>query len=34
MLCICCPPKILGDFYRVPEKSPELSVDNMNIACE
>ena len=34
MLCTFCPPTILGDFYRIPEKLPELSADKMYRACE
>ena len=38
MLCIYiyiyCPLTILGDFYRIPEKSPKTSADKMNRACE
>ena len=28
MLCSSCPPMILGDFYRIPEQSPNSSADN------
>ena len=34
MLCTFCPPTILGDLYRIPEKSPKSSADKMNRACE
>ena len=36
MLCTFCLPTILGDFYRIPEKSPKSSVDKINSlrACE
>ena len=35
MLCtLCCPPTILGGFYRIPEKSPKSFTDKMNRACE
>ena len=34
MLCTFCPPTILSDFYRIPEKSPKSSADKMNRACE
>ena len=34
MLCACCPPTILGDFYRIPEKPPKSSADKMQRACE
>ena len=34
MLCTFCPLTILGDFYRIPEKSPKPSADKMNRACE
>ena len=29
-----CPPTILGDFYRISEKSPKSSADKMHRACE
>ena len=31
MLCTFCPPTILGDVYRIPEKSPKSSVDTIYI---
>ena len=34
MLCAFCPPTILGDLYRIPEKSPKSSADKMNRACK
>ena len=34
MLCIFCPLTILGDFYRIPEKSPISSADKLYRACE
>ena len=34
MLCTFCPPTILGDFYRIPEKLPKSSADKMYRACE
>ena len=34
MLCTFCPPTILGDFYRIPEKSPKSSADKMYTPCE
>ena len=34
MLRTFCPLTILGDFYRIPEKSPKSSADKMNRACE
>ena len=34
MLCSFCPPPILGDFHRIPEKSPKSPADKMNRACE
>ena len=34
MVCTFCPPTILGDFYRIPEKSPKSSADKMHRACE
>ena len=34
MLCAFCPPTILGDFYRIPEKLPKSSADKMYRACE
>ena len=34
MLCAFCPPTILGNFYRIPEKLPKSSADKRNRACE
>ena len=34
MLCAFCPPTIMDDFYRIPEKSPTSSADKMYRACE
>ena len=34
MLCTFRPPTILGDFYRIPAKSPKSSVDKTYRACE
>ena len=34
MLCTFCPPTILGDFYRIPEKLPKSSADTMYRACK
>ena len=34
MLCTFCPPTILGNFYRIPEKSPKSSADKMYRAYE
>ena len=34
MLYTICPPMILGDFYRIPEKSPKWWADKMHRACE
>ena len=31
MLCTFCPPTILGDFYRISEKSPKLSADKTSL---
>ena len=34
MLCTFCLPTILGDFYRIPEKSPKSLAGKMYRACE
>ena len=34
MLCAFCPLTVLGDFYRILEKSPKSSADKMYRACE
>ena len=34
MLCTFCPLTILGDFLRIPEKSPKSSANRMHRACE
>ena len=34
MLCTSCPPTILGDVYRIPEKLPKSLADKMYRACE
>ena len=34
MLCKFCPLTILGDLYRIPEKSPKSFADKMYRACE
>ena len=34
MLCTFCLLTILGDFYRIPERSLKSSADKRNRACE